>query len=296
MAEFESAVSNNPFERHSDPNNPFTRNRSPLTAPGQQLPRSTPTESNTSPSSGRNPGPGVANFDLEDLESLQWRVLSVCDAINSAEAEASPSSRTSKTDRTGSVTVTLGADGLPEALQVTPDWEQKVQPQKFAAAIGEAANAAMMAQMNTKAENLLHARGQGQDSVTLPGLPQPVRRDKPRPLDVLVEDALRLFAEAEQFRPAQPAQGTGRAAEGRFSVTLVDGGGITCSADPRWVSGKSPTMLAEAFRQAVSEARSSLAGTRSYGASSPGSPTAELQEVFGEAMSLLQDPSKLTDM
>ena len=89
---------------------------------------------------------------------------------------------------------------------------------------------------------------------------------------------MKLFDQAGEFRPAQPVQGTGHAGGGRFSVTLIDGGGISCSADPQWVSGKPGTMLANALGDAVYEARSALVRARSSAASSsePESPAAGL--------------------
>jgi hypothetical protein len=107
-------------------------------------------------------------------------------------------------------------------------------------------------------------------------------------LDCLAEKALKLFSEVEQFRPV-PAQGTGSAAGGRFTVTLSAEGAVSCSADPQWASGKTPTMLADAFREAVRGARSALALQRPAA-----SPADALTGLFDETIALLRDPRRLT--
>lgn len=289
-----------PFDLEAGDANPFGRGGTPSAVPGRgtsgPIPPA-PQAPAASPSGGTAAGPGVAGPDLTgDLERVQRQALAVRGMLDSAEAESVPPARAVGTDRSGAITVVLGADGLPDSLRAAPDWERKIHPEQFAPAVDEASNAASAGQMNATAEALRRIRGRGQAD---PGQVPPAagrgpRRAEPRPLNALVEDALKLFAEAEQFRPPRPAQGTGHAAGGRLSVTLFAGGGVSCSADPQWVAGKPATMLSDAFGEAVSQARTALARARPAAASTA-SPAVALQGVFDEVMALLQDPSRLTE-
>lgn len=294
------AFMTNPFDVEAGDANPFGRGGSPSAAPGRGTSRPTPpTPQSPAASPPGGTATGVGSDLTEDLERLQRQALAVRDMLDSAEAESPVPAQTAGTDRSGAITVILGADGLPEALRVAPDWERMIRPEQFAPAIDEASNAARTGQMTSTAEALQRMRGRSPLS-SAPGQVPPAagrgsRQVEPRPLGALVEDALKLFTEVEQFRPPQPAQGTGHAAGGRLSVTLFAGGGVSCSADPQWVPGKPATMLADAFREAVWEARSALARAQPADASPVASPAVALKGVFDEVMALLQDPSRLTE-
>jgi hypothetical protein len=203
----------------------------------------------------------------------------------------------------------VGADGFPQSVRVARDWERKIRPEQFAAAVAEASQAARSARLTTAADALQRGRdreravGRAGFVPSPPATParlpaaagQGTPEARPRPLPSLVEHALELFSDVEQFRPPPPVHGTGRAAAGRLSVTLFASGAISCSADPRWVTGKTSAMLAGTFREAADEARSALAEAQAHDPSPQTSPADALKTLFDEAMALLQDPRRLTE-
>jgi hypothetical protein len=175
---------------------------------------------------------------LADLSRIQSYAAGLQRLLEEARASSPDTARGS--DRSGSVALTLGQDGLPLSLRVSPDWARKIQPPAFAGAVVEASQAALGERMaawvsalerdgwQAKVERLQAdldtpgaASGPGTAAGTIPPAfrraPEPVR---PRPLDVVVEDALRTFdavrlrrwwrcTAPRPTRPASPA-GSGR--------------------------------------------------------------------------------------
>lgn len=116
---------------------------------------------------------------------------------------------------------------------------------------------------------------------------------RPRSLDSLLDHALNVFTAAEQYTPPPPGGAGHTAGDSRLTVTLSGEGLIACTADPRWVAGKSGLALASAFHKAVEQARAVLAANPAD--ESPGeNPVAALHSLFGEAMAVLKDPSSLS--
>src|SRR5690348_4805333 len=60
-----------------------------------------------------------------------------------AAADGDGPGRVEGRDRSGTIRVTVGPDGLPESVSVEPGWLRTVGPERFASALGEAAGAAV---------------------------------------------------------------------------------------------------------------------------------------------------------
>jgi hypothetical protein len=62
------------------------------------------------------------------------------------------------------------------------------------------------------------------------------------------------------------------------------------------VAGQTPATLANAFSQAITEARAALATASAAAAqSAAASPAGRLKDLFGETMALLGDPQRLAE-
>lgn len=300
-----------PFDLYAGDDNPLGRGTSARGAPVQdtQAPAATPLG-----------GTHAWSDDLTaNLGDLQQQASALRDILSTATSESAAPAETTGSDRSGTVAMVVGADGFPQSVRVARDWERKIRPEQFAAAVVEASQAARSGRLTTAADALQRGRDreraagrhadrdpQGRTAGFVPSSPatparlpaaagQGTPEARPRPLTSLVEHALELFSDVEQFRPPPPVHGTGRAAGGRLSVTLLASGAISCSADPRWVTGKTSAMLAGTFREAVDEARSALAEAQAHDASPQTSPADGLKTLFDEAMALLQDPRRLTE-
>jgi hypothetical protein len=253
---------------------------------------------------------------LADLLRLQSYAAGFQRLLREAQASSPP--RAQGSDRSGSVTMIVGQDGLPVSIWVSPDWGRRIQPGAFGDAVVEASQSAQGERLAAWVDALerdgwpakvnrlqaeLDAPGATAGADPVPGeIPPAYRRapdaPRPRPLDVVIEDALRTFDAAEEYRPPPPAsvQAAGSAAESRFTITLSEEGLVACVADPRWVAGQTQTALANAFSQAITEARDALArASASAAEAAPPNPADRLKDLFGETMALLGDPRRLAE-
>jgi hypothetical protein len=227
------------------------------------------------------------------------------------EAQAWSPDGAQGTDGSGAVSMTVGADGLPVSVRVSSDWNRRIRPDAFAAAVVEASRAAQgewaaswidaleREGWQAKADGLrVSLDGPTGTSGPPPPAPRPdLAGLRPRPLNVLAEDALKEFGTVEKLLPQSlaAAQGTGRSAGGRFVLVLSRGGIVSCSADPAWVSQQTPGMLANAFADALAAARDALARAPDAAFQQAADAAGQLTGLFTEAIALLSEPRRLTE-
>jgi hypothetical protein len=249
---------------------------------------------------------------VAELSKLQRYAASLHSLVEDAQARAPEKAEGS--DRSGAVSVTLGRDGLPVSIRVSPDWNRRIRPAALGDAVVAASRAAEGERMaawtralerdgwRAKADRL-RASGYVPPSGPAAGeVPAAFRRERatvtPRPLGVVAEDALSAFEAAERFRPPSPTsvRGAGQAAAGRLTITLSAGGLLSCAADPRWVSGQVAATLASALGQALAQARAALAESAAAASkATTANPARRLTGLFDEAIALLADPRRLRE-
>lgn len=253
---------------------------------------------------------------LADLAQLQSYAARFQSLLQDARASAPETAQGS--DRTGAVTLTVGQDGLPLSIRVGADWAGKIRPTAFGDAVLGAFQAALGERMAAwvsalerdgwqakvgRLESELATTGAATQDPAAPGVIPPAFRrppasPRPRPLEVVVEDALRTFDAVERYTPPPPAsvQAQGRAAGGKFTLTVSQEGLVACVADPRWVAGQTPATLANTFGQAIAEARAALAKSMAATVqTAPANPADRLKDLFSETMALLGDPQRLAE-
>jgi hypothetical protein len=231
-----------------------------------------------------------------------------------ADAQSSAPGRAGGTDSHGAVHVRLGPDGLPRSFRVTSDWKRRVSADAFAAAVFEACMTAARERMEAWAARLEQEGWQSRvdrlrdelgqtpaDEASTPvsghvpaafaGKP---RKDGPRALHVLAEDALSAFDAAQRRATAEPGppQGSGHAADGRLVLTLSGSSLVSCQADPGWVSGQTAAGLTRALGEALTAARASLAGTAAAADADAARQSAALGQIFTDALELISSETR----
>jgi hypothetical protein len=178
-------------------------------------------------------------------------------------------------DRSGAVIAVLAPDGLPDAIRVHPNWQDRLLAAAFAAAVGEACAVASFNRATAWARALdssdWHQRLDELDrpEAAYPG-PGPYP-EAPGPLggsmgsepsEDLVENAIRALdaAMSRAVRVPQMRRGTGANGERTLAISLTPGGQVSCQADPRWVVRQTPMVLERALNAVLTSARRSLTG------------------------------------
>ena len=120
------------------------------------------------------------------------------------------------------------------------------------------------------------------------------RKNGPRPLHVLAENALSAFDAAGRRAESAPGppQGSGQAADGKLTLTLSASSLVSCQADPEWVSGQTATSLTRALGEALAAARASLAAVAAAAAADAARQSAVLGQIFAEALELISSESR----
>jgi hypothetical protein len=199
-------------------------------------------------------------------------------------------------DRSRSVRVEIGPDGLPTRIQVAPDWQRRLVPEAVGAAVTEAWQVATGHRLVTWASGLRQLpppRSSGG-----PEVPDGrVGYVEPRPLEVIAEDLMRAFDDlaASETHPAPTAaEVTGSAGNGRLTLVLSPAGLVSCTAAARWAASQTGARLSMALGDALEEARARLASAPSA------NPLAALRAsgggldtLFSEALALLTDRRRL---
>lgn len=235
-----------------------------------------------------------------DLAKVQRYAAEVQDLMSAADRFA-PRSAVGE-DKSETVKVTLDGEGLPSEFRVGPGWARSVGAARLGAAVVEAATVAAANRMaewtrvmdengfREKAD-AIEARAERAPGKPVPGeLPTAFRMPAgpPRPLDVLVEDALRAFdkVEAREDRSPAGAEGTGRDSSGKVIVTLQAGSLTRCDIERSWAARQNGDGIARALEEATANARRALLQAP------PDERTSEkedLNAIFGEALAVMRD-------
>jgi|SRR5579875_77914 len=218
---------------------------------------------------------------LRDLEQLRRYGSGLQDLMS--ELQQLAPERSEGADSTGSVRVTLGPDGTPETIRVSPYWREKLQPAGIADAVNGACQAAMQKRGAEWAETMdrvhwrerLEALDAGPAGGSSAGegapagqVPAGFRRETPAAPAVNFEDVdpeavLELADAALNAEPAaQPPAGRGANRDGMLEIQLGQGGRVACRIDPRWAAGRSGAQLSEALATALAAARKQLAAAQ----------------------------------
>lgn len=236
-----------------------------------------------------------------------------------ADIQSSAPRRTKGTDARGAVQVVLGADGLPEAFRVAPDWNRRVPPTAFGIAVLEAFNVAArervaawsrtldsqgwparLDQLRAEFDRALPGpgpRGAGLGDAAGTPIPPAFVRDRrevmPRPLEEMAEDAIKAFDSVDEVS-ASPAsagpQGVGRDGGGKLVITLSPGALVSCEVDPQWLSGRDAASVVSALGQALGQARGRLADSVRAAEAGAARRSENLGRILDEAMALLSNP------
>lgn len=232
---------------------------------------------------------------MRELQRIQRYAAGMGSLLARAQEHAPPEA--TGADRTGAVRVALGPDGLPEHVRVEAGWQQRLDPTGFGAAVGEAFTNATANRIEAWTAALrdegwmsdlerLRTGADTPDADVPAASPHPATAGRPRPLDVVTEDVLAAFEalDAHTSRPPAPPEGSGVAADGRLTVSLSRAGGVSCTADPQWLSQADRTTLIAALDEALAAARADLAAA----AEREPEPAAGLDRLFTEALDLLK--------
>jgi hypothetical protein len=237
---------------------------------------------------------------MAQFGQMQNYAAALHDLINTAQAQAPQ--RSEGADRTGTVHVTLGPDGLPASFRVESNWTRKVKPEAFGDTVFEAFQAAIGDRLSVWGDTLADdgwqqridrlkggpASASGQGRIPL-AFRSPVQDVTPRPLDEVTEDVLKAFGNVDSFA-AQPGGAMGTDRSEHVTINLSSTGMTSCTVDARWVSTQSAAQVMNALSEALSGAKEDLSGK-----SEKPEQTSGLDGLIAEAMALLKDTSKRAD-
>lgn len=238
---------------------------------------------------------------IRDLVQMQQFARGIQELL--AAAQRGAPARSEGEDRTGSVNVTLGADGLPDSFRIRQGWSRRIAADKFGAAVMEAAEEAMSARMAAWAQDLreqgwedkadqLRCGDQelsGETSVDFRG---PTGGRHGRSIGEITEDMIVALDGAMAVEPSafKASDKTGVGTSGKLSLTLSASQLVSCIAEPDWVAGQTAARLMNALAGALAKARANLAGNVSASKSGGG-----LENLLEEAFFMLRDPRRVMD-
>jgi DNA-binding protein YbaB len=215
-------------------------------------------------------------------------------------------------DSQGAVTVRLGADGLPETIKVSSDWQRRQSPEAIGAAVVEAFGSAMSDRMERWSRAVQQSdwearAGQldraipatftgGPASAGQPSIPErDLRYVLPRPLDEVTEELLTALDSVDSMdaEGSARAEATGASSGRKVAITVTKGAVVDCAIDPQWASAQSSVRLNQALDEALSSARTKLAEAEAAVADGPASR--QMDGLFDEALAILQNPQRYAD-
>lgn len=213
-------------------------------------------------------------------------------------------------DATGTVRAHLGADGVPDSVELGANWQRRVPPERLGTAVVEACTVAAERRMEAWSQALADggwrervdraraeedaptADGAGTGADPPPAAPPPVlpAGTNPRPVGELMEDMLTAFDRVEEIaqQPVGP-QGTGTGAYGKVTVTVSRSGMSSCLVDAQWAMYLDADAVTAALEEALAAARADL---QAGGSGGPG-PGGGLDRLLAEALALINDPTRL---
>lgn len=217
--------------------------------------------------------------------------------------------RAEGTDSQGAVTVRLGADGLPETIKVSSDWQRRRGAEAIGPAVVEAFGSAMNERMERWAqavrESDWEARAEefdrevpatftgGGNSTPQGGFPErDLRHVIPRPLDELAEEMITALdsVDSPDAGSDSQAEATGTSSGHHVAITVTKGALVACEIDPQWASRQSSVRLNQVLDEALNKARTKL--SEAEAAAESRSPGRQLDGLFDEALAILKDPQR----
>lgn len=242
----------------------------------------------------------------QGLAALQSHMRALQDVLADVQQSIPPGIQGS--DRSGSVTAELGADGLPRALAISSGWQRQLRPSDLGAAVCEASQDAMAAWSaafsRMDVPSLIAARRSSAASggPTLDpaggGAGRPECRNGPlRPVDSVVEDALALLdtTAGSAGRVPRVPSGRGTGGRGMAVVVLTQRGLTSCEVDERWAAHEDSGRISTACNDALARARADLAESLESGAGSESAQgRALVEELLGLVREMGQRPEDLT--
>jgi hypothetical protein len=188
-------------------------------------------------------------------------------ALRALTAELPSPAGTIGTDSSGSVGVALGADGLPERIDLDDGWRSTVGAEGLAAAVTAACRGAVQARshaLSTAADQsgyidratavFAYMSGRGPEPPDLPRSSGSPTGPASMPdlsdiaADIVASD---LTDRVETALQAGPPQYSGSAGLGHLTLTLDPSGTLTCDADPDWVGRQETHVLRETLSTAL---------------------------------------------
>lgn len=246
---------------------------------------------------------------LQSLRRLQTYAAGLSELAASVRAEAPESFEGA--DPTGSVSVKLGADGVPTAIRVEPDWDSELEPEALGAAVMSAVSSAVTVGMQAWSATLeqtswrervaryeseaaaqpaalvdagpLVDSGSLVDSAPLvDSVASPLTdRVSARDLGELTEELIAALTAARTRAAA--AEGVGAAGSGRVSIVLARTGLQACTIEPTWAWRQTADALTRALMDALRAARADLDAKVQ-----PPPAAADLGRLADEAMATLR--------
>jgi hypothetical protein len=203
-------------------------------------------------------------------------------------------------DESGAVRVTLDSDGLPKAFRVDNDWDRKIEPAAFGAAVVAAFQAAISDRLETWSRSLAEDGWRDRvDQLDGPSAPveaqipaafrKPVEHVVPRSIGDIAEDVFKAFDNVAA-PPPNTSGASGTDQTGKLVISLTAQGLTSCTVDERWVAEQTAARLMNALGQALAAAKEDLAR-----ASQDPQPLSGVDRFFAETMALLNDPQRLAD-
>lgn len=221
-----------------------------------------------------------------------------------ADAQEAAPSRAEGADRSGTVQVELGRDGVPVSFRVAQDWDAKLAPEAFCPAVMEAFQAAMAARLEAWSETLRSdswtdrleelKRPAETSNGQAPTIPAAFRKPATsRSASALTNDMLRMLENPASTAPRASGGGLGEGSStgDRLTITLSDSGMVSCTAESRWVADQTAARLMTALGEALRAAKSALAN-----APKNAEPSSEVDRLIADALGVLGDPSRLAEI
>ncbi|MET0415226.1 MAG: hypothetical protein ABW022_04290 [Actinoplanes sp.] len=189
------------------------------------------------------------------------------------------------TDRTGTVRVVLGADGIPTQVSVRDGWQQRLEPQELGAAVLGANNDALGSAMRAWAMAMDDGRWQHRDQLpdgtsapAVPGSPE-LAAGQARDSNELAEEVLTQLHALQVPPTAAPAEEQAQD-DGRHVTIRIGASGVSaCAVDARWANNRDGASISAALTVAL----------RRAAAQRPAPPpsSADLDALIGDALATL---------
>jgi DNA-binding protein YbaB len=214
------------------------------------------------------------------------------------ESFRAPPRHSDGSDQNMIVRLSVDSNGLPEVIEISQNWQQRISADRLGDAVMSAALEAMMERSRRWAKDFQLQDWRGRldgfkkdieqadhaDSRSAQDLANITFASHPRDVSSVLEDILCFVEEASSSKRAGASllDFTGVGAMGKVAVTISRRGLRSCEVDPEWADGQSGSQVSKAVGAALVAARASLAQ------GSQGDMSHRAQALLDEAMAVLQ--------